>query len=162
MAKKHEPKDAEMKRLKNDASTFKVDSWGELIKIIVISGIFGAIGFAIGKSSGGGVLLYTWLGAGFPWGYSVISKIIDGWVEVYMALASGWLWLITWVIKITLSALLGAIIMPIKLIISIVNIVKAHGYSKDVDSTIQAKNEAQEKENKMAQEAQVNSGSKKD
>ena len=89
---------------KQDAKNYKIDSWGQFIKVVLISGIFGAIGFMISsKSSDMNTFTWTWGFAGFPWGYSVISKIIDDWVEVYAALASGVLWLIVFIIKIALS-----------------------------------------------------------
>lgn len=105
---------------KQDAKNYKIDSWGQFIKVVLISGIFGAIGFMISsKSSDMNTFTWTWGFAGFPWGYSVISKIIDDWVEVYAALASGVLWLIVFIIKIALSVFLGFILMPIKIIISL-------------------------------------------
>ena len=35
---------------KQAAKSYKIDSWGQFIKVVLISGIFGAIGFAISSS----------------------------------------------------------------------------------------------------------------
>lgn len=122
---------------KQVARDYKIDSWGELIKIIVISGVCGLIGYWIGDAAGENVVMYAFLGAGFPWGYSVISKIIDDWVELYAILASSVLWLIVFIIKIALSIFLGAIIMPIKLILSIYHIIEAQKFSKEVNKEVE-------------------------
>ena len=119
---------------KQDAKNYKIDSWGQFIKVVLISGIFGAIGFMISsKSSDMNTFTWTWGFAGFPWGYSVISKIIDDWVEVYAALASGVLWLIVFIIKIALSVFLGFILMPIKIIISLYHLISAHSLDKEIN-----------------------------
>lgn len=112
---------------------YKIDSWGELIKIIIISGFTGMIGYGLAQMTNEDVVKFAFLGAGFPWGYNVISKIIDDWVELWAFLASGWAWLILFVIKIGLSIFLGAIIMPIKLLISIYDIIHAHNLSREVN-----------------------------
>lgn len=122
---------------KQVARDYKIDSWGELIKIIVISGVCGLIGYWIGDAAGENVAMYAFFGAGFPWGYSVISKIIDDWVEIYAILASSVLWLILFIIKIALSIFLGAIIMPIKLILSIYHIIEAQKLSKEVNKEVE-------------------------
>lgn len=122
---------------KQVARDYKIDSWGELIKIIVISGVCGLIGYWIGDAARENVVMYAFLGAGFPWGYSVISKIIDDWVELYAILASSVLWLIVFIIKIALSIFLGAIIMPIKLILSIYHIIEAQKFSKEVNKEVE-------------------------
>ena len=36
---------------KQDAKNYKIDSWGQFIKVVLISGIFGAIGFMISSKS---------------------------------------------------------------------------------------------------------------
>ena len=126
----------EAMRLKDEVSSLKVSSWGELIKILVISGIFGAIGYFLADAIDEDVVTWTIFAAGFPWGYSVIGKVIDDWVELYAALASGVLWFILVIIKIALSLFLGVILMPIKIIVSIYNIIKAHNLSKEVTVTI--------------------------
>lgn len=112
---------------------YKIDSWGELIKIIIISGFTGMIGYGLAQMTNENVVEFAFFGAGFPWGYNVISKIIDDWVELWAFLASGWAWLILFIIKIALSIFLGAIIMPIKLLISIYDIIHAHSLSKEVN-----------------------------
>lgn len=112
---------------------YKIDSWGKLIKLIIISGFTGMIGYGLAQMADEDVFMYAFLGAGFPWGYSVINKIIDDWVELWAFLASGWAWLIVFMIKIALSIFLGAIIMPIKLIISLYDIIHAHNLSKEVN-----------------------------
>lgn len=136
---------SEVKKLKMEAKDYKIDSWGELFKIIIISAFGGVIGYFFGtllEEPVSGIIL----GACFPWGYSVIGKIFDDWVELYAFLASGWLWFIVFVLKIFLSLVLGAIIMPIKLVISIIHIVQAHNLSNEVDSltkkTVESENES--------------------
>ena len=119
---------------KQAAKSYKIDSWGQFIKVVLISGIFGAIGFAISSSSADmNTFMWTWGFAGFPWGYSVISKIIDDWVELYAALASSTLWLIVFIIKIALSVLLGFILMPIKIIWSLYHLITAHSLDKEIN-----------------------------
>ena len=119
---------------KQAAKSYKIDSWGQFIKVVLISGIFGAIGFAISSSSADmNTFMWTWGFAGFPWGYSVISKIIDDWVELYAALASSTLWLIVFIIKIALSVLLGFILMPIKIIWSLYHLISAHSLDKEIN-----------------------------
>lgn len=122
--------------LKEDVRDYKISSWGELIKIAIISGLFGAIGYLIAdKSEGNQVFTYTFMAAGFPWGYSVMNKIIDDWVEIYFTWASTTLGFIVFIIKIALAFLLGAVIMPVKLIMSIYHIVDAQKISSDINKT---------------------------
>ncbi len=119
---------------KQAAKSYKMDSWGEFIKVVLISGIFGAIGYAISSSNADmDTLAWTWGFAGFPWGYSVIAKIIDDWVELYAALASGTLWFIVFIIKIALSVMLGFILMPIKIIWSLYHLISAHSLDKEIN-----------------------------
>lgn len=119
---------------KRAAKNYKIDSWGQFIKVVLISGIFGIIGFAISSSSSDmNTFTWTWGFAGFPWGYSVISKIIDDWVELYAALASSTLWFIVFIIKIALSVLLGFILMPIKIIVSLYHLISAHSLDKEIN-----------------------------
>ena len=127
---------------KQVAKNYKIDSWGQFIKVVLISGIFGAIGYAISSSSAD-MNTFAWTRgfAGFPWGYSVIAKIIDDWVELYAALASGTLWLIVFIIKIALSVMLGFILMPIKIIWSLYHLISAHSLDKEVNGK---KNESEE------------------
>ena len=119
---------------KQAAKNYKIDSWGQFIKVVLISGIFGAIGYAISSSNTDmNTFAWTWGFAGFPWGYSVIAKIIDDWVELYAALASGTLWFIVFIIKIALSVMLGFILMPIKIIWSLYHIISAHSLDKEIN-----------------------------
>lgn len=144
----------EAKKLKSEANSLKISSWGELVKIIIISGIFGAIGYFLADAIDEDVVSWTFFAAGFPWGYSVIGKIIDDWVELYAVLASGVLWFILVIVKIALSLFLGAIIMPIKIIVSIYNIIKAHHLSKEVNITIN--NSKQESNSNIKTESLIN------
>lgn len=144
---------SDVKKLKREATDYKIDSWGELIKIMIISGFSGVIGYWIGTASGDAGT-WAFFGACFPWGYAVIGNIIDDWVEVYAFLASGWLWLIVFALKIFLSAVLGAVIMPIKLVLSIVHIIQAHSLSKEVNSLSKDRVET-ENENKVKKEEKV-------
>ena len=118
---------------KRRVKDYKIDSWAEFIKIAVISGICGYIGYLIGANTDE-CFIYVWCAAGLPWGYSVMDKIIDDIAEIYFALASSTLWLVMVIIKFGLALLLGAIIMPIKIIISLYNIIQAHKLSKEVNS----------------------------
>ena len=130
------------------ARDYKIDSWGELLKIVIISGIFGVIGYGLSTIvDGANPISYTFFGAGFPWGYSVISKIIDDWVEFWAFLASGWAWFIVFCIKIALSLCLGAIIMPIKLILSLYHIIHAHNLSKEVNKVTVVETDSQNVKN---------------
>lgn len=124
---------------------YKIDSWSEFIRIIIISGICGFIGLFFSLISGENPLICFYGGAAFPWGYSVISKIIDDWVEFYAILRSGVLWCIIWLIKIALSVMLGFVIMPIKLITSIYNIINSHKLDKEVNKPIEKQEQEKSK-----------------
>ncbi len=118
---------------KQKVKDYKIDSWAEFIKIAVISGICGYIGYLLGAKTDE-CFVYVWFAAGLPWGYNVMDKVIDDISEIYFALSSSTLWLVMVIIKFALALMLGAIIMPIKIVISLYHIMQAHQLSKEVNS----------------------------
>ena len=66
--------------------------------------------------------------AGFPWGWKLISKILDGDFMFFAALTNNFL--VTFLIKLILGGVIGAIVWPFIIGYKIYLVVKAHNLEK--------------------------------
>ena len=120
--------DAKKAQLQKNAGELKSEALKSLIIGAVVSLIFGFVGYSLGKSDGNGLMMGYML-AGFPWGYKLISKIIDDGVLFFAALAGNLL--IAYIIKFVLGMLIGAIAWPISIGYRIYKYVKADSLHKE-------------------------------
>lgn len=120
---------AENEQIHNEAKAAKNDSIIDLVKAAAISLIFAFIGFQIGKADGQG-LTFAYMLAGFPWGWKLISKLMDGGVMFLAALADKFL--IVLFIKLVLGGVIGAIVWPFIIGYKIYQVIKAHNIEKSV------------------------------
>jgi hypothetical protein len=120
---------AKKAKLAQDAGAAKNEALKSLIMGVVVSLIFGFIGFSIGKSDGEGLTMAYML-AGFPWGYKLISKLMDDGVMFFAALAGNFL--VALCIKLVLGILVGCIAWPIIICYRIYTFVQANNLHKSV------------------------------
>lgn len=122
-------KDAEKRKadFHNRTKAVKNDSIIDLVKSAVISLIFAFIGFQVGKADGNG-LTFAYMFAGLPWGWKVISKIMDSGVMFFAALSNNFL--IAFIIKFVLGELIGAFVWPFIIGYKIYLVIKAHNLEK--------------------------------
>ena len=108
------------------AKDYKNETVKGLVKVALISGILGIIGFCMGSSEGiGNGITFAWLLAGFPWGWKIINKIMDGNLMTWFIILTEKFWIVAYVIKFALAFMIGAFVWPFKLGISIYRVVSA-------------------------------------
>lgn len=113
-------------QVKNDAKTYKKDSVKELVKVAGISLALAIIGFCISSSEGfGQAITMAWLFAGFPWGWKIINQLMDGNMMTWFIVLTDKFWIVAYVIKFALAFMIGAILWPFKLGISIYHVISA-------------------------------------
>lgn len=117
----------EKEQIHNKAKAAKTDSIIDLVKAVAISLVFAIIGFMIGKEDGQG-LTFAYMLAGFPWGWKLISKLMDDGVMFLAALADKFL--VVLIIKLVLGGFIGAIVWPFIIGYKIYLVVKAHNLEK--------------------------------
>lgn len=129
LEKEEKTKAAKKAQLQKDVGALRNDALKSLIIGVVVSLIFGIIGFSIGKSDGNGMMMAYML-AGFPWGYKLIDKLMDDGVMFFAALAGNFL--VAFIIKLVLGMLIGCIAWPIIIGFRIYKFVQANNIHKSV------------------------------
>ncbi|MBQ9011828.1 MAG: hypothetical protein IJ093_04185 [Bacilli bacterium] len=122
---------AKKAKLAQDAGTAKNEALKSLIIGVAVSLVFGIIGYCAGKADGNGVMMAYML-AGFPWGYRLISKLMDDGVMFFAALAGNFL--VAFFIKLVLGMLIGCIAWPIIIGYRIYTFVQANNLHKSVSN----------------------------
>ena len=117
--------------IKGQAKAIKKDSIGELIKMLVISVILGIIGFSIGEDFSQRFTM-AWILIGFPWGWKIVNQIMTGNFMTWLIVLTESAWLVAYIIKFGLAGLIGMFAWPIKLILTIYNVVSARNLEKSV------------------------------
>lgn len=98
-----------------------------LVRNAIIMVIAFIIGFSYGNNQGIGMaLLWGYFCAGIPWGWSILTKITPN-----MFLFLSWVgWLVYFLIKFTIAALIGMFVTPYKIYKIISGLIQAQSKEK--------------------------------
>ena len=128
----------EKKELQNRAQNNVVATKKQLKKTIIKSVIFGIIGIFIGSDTGniGNIILFFYLFAALPWGWSFVKNAIDTGEWAFMAVLTNSIWLFIFGIflKFVLACLIGIFVMPINIIKAIIEFKNAKNIEKDINN----------------------------
>lgn len=121
-------------QVKNNAKVYKEESLKELIKVAVVSLALGVLGFCIASSEGTGqAFTMAWLLAGFPWGWKIINRLMDGNMMTWFIVLTDKFWIVAYVIKFALAFMIGAVLWPFKLGISIYHFISAKKLENNIN-----------------------------
>lgn len=126
------------KQLKNQAKMNVEITKKQLTKTIIKSALFGIIGIFIGTDTGGigNILLFTYLFASLPWGWSFVKNAIDTgeWAFVAALTNNIWLFIFGIFLKFTLAFLIGIVVMPISIIKALLEFKNAKTEEKNISN----------------------------